>query len=189
MPDIEETVTPDPVRRARFEAVAAQVFEPLQRYLGRRASAADAEDALSDVMLTVWRRLDDAPESDVLPWCYGIARMTLANQRRSRSRHLRLIEKIEAQPPQPTTPDPADVGPDAELAAALAELSADDQEVLRLWAWEQLEPREIGPVLGISVNAATLRLGRARSRLGDALARQDFGPTGHQSVKGTQEAR
>ena len=35
----------DPALTRRFEAVAADVYEPLQRYLRRRASADDAADA------------------------------------------------------------------------------------------------------------------------------------------------
>lgn len=174
-------------RRERFEAIAEEVFQPLQRYLRRRTDRDAAEDALADVMLTVWRRLDDAPSERVLPWCYGIARNTLANQRRGRRRHLRLIERLEAEPGQNTAPDPADTGTDPELAAALQALSPDDREVLRLWAWEQLEPREIAPVLGISVNAATLRLSRARSRLAEGVVGQDRASSGHEPVEGTQE--
>lgn len=141
----------------RFEAVAEEVFDHLQRYLRRRAQPPDAEDALADVMLTVWRRIDDAPAEHILPWCYGIARRTLANQRRSRRRHLRLVERMGAEPRLEMSPDPADEGPGPELAEALASLADDDREVLRLWAWEQLEPREIAPVIGVSVNAASLR--------------------------------
>jgi len=172
-------------RRQRFEAIADEVFEPLQRYLRRRTRPADAEDALAEVMLTVWRRLDDAPSGMALPWCYGIARRALANQRRGMRRHLRLVEKIGSQPQQTSPPDTAEQGPDAELAAALDSLSDDDREVLRLWAWEQLEPREMAPVLDLSVNAATLRLSRARKRLADAIAGQDHSPAGHRSVEGT----
>ena len=51
---------------------AAEVYEPLQRYLRRRAHADDAADALADTLLVVWRRLDDVPD-DPLPWCYGAA--------------------------------------------------------------------------------------------------------------------
>lgn len=173
------------VRRQRFESIAAEVYEPLQRYLRRRAGAQDAEDALADVMLTIWRRLDDAPRDNALPWSYGIARRVLANQRRGRSRHLRLVERIESERPPTSVPDPADDGPDPELAAALASLTEDDQELLRLWAWERLEPREIAPVLGITVNAATLRLSRARGRLGDAITRQNPSRTGHKTGEGT----
>ncbi len=149
-------------RRLRFEAVAEEVYEPLQRYLRRRARPSDAEDALAEALLTIWRRLDDVPQDAPLPWCYGVARRVLSNQRRSQRRHLRLVEKMKAEPAPAVAPDYAEAGTDPELEAALVSLSAEDQEVLRLWAWEQLEPREIAPVLAVSVNAATLRLSRAR---------------------------
>ena len=38
-------------------------------------------------------------------------------------------------------------------------------EILRLWAWEQLEPSEIAVVLDISTVTARVRLHRARRRL------------------------
>lgn len=172
-------------RRQRFEAIADEVFEPLQRYLRRRARPADAEDVLAEAMLTIWRRLDDIPADGALPWSYGIARRALANQRRGQGRHLRLVERIESQPQQAAMGDPADEGPDPELATALASLSSEDREVLRLWAWEQLEPREIAPVLDLTVNAATLRLSRARKRLGREMTRQNHSPAGHTWVEGT----
>jgi RNA polymerase sigma-70 factor (ECF subfamily) len=84
-------------------------------------------------------------------------------------------------------PDHAEVGADPELTAALDALSADDREIIRLWAWEQLEPREIAPTLEITVNAATLRLSRARSKLANHLARQDPQPSGHEPAEGTRE--
>jgi RNA polymerase sigma-70 factor (ECF subfamily) len=41
--------------------------------------------------------------------------------------------------------------------------------VLRLWAWEQLAPREIAVVLGVTPNAASIRLHRATRRLRERL--------------------
>lgn len=64
------------------------------------------------------------------------------------------------------------VGGDPDLLAALTGLSAGDKEVLILWAWEGLEPREIAVVLDISVNAATIRLHRAKQRLGTGRDRR-----------------
>ena len=58
---------------------------------------------------------------------------------------------------------------DPALEAALAGLSAADREVLRLWAWEGLAPREIGVALDISANAASIRLHRATKRLRSRL--------------------
>lgn len=182
-------MNPESDRRQEFEAIAEEVFEPLQRYLRRRALPADADDALSEVLLTVWRRLDDAPEDHVLPWCYGIARRVLANQRRGRDRHLKLVRRMGSQPDRQVMPDPADAGGDPELEVALSKLAEDDREVLRLWAWEQLEPREMAPVLGVSVNAATLRLSRARRKLADSLIGQNHPRSGHKRVEGTQGTR
>jgi RNA polymerase sigma-70 factor, ECF subfamily len=176
-------------RRQRFEDVSDEVFQPLQRYLRRRANPADADDALSDVMLTIWRRLDEVPQGRALPWSYGVARKTLANQRRSQARRLRLVQRMESEPRVRVSPDPATEGPDAELTTALDALKDQDREILRLWAWEQLEPREIATVLGLTVNAATLRLSRAKKGLSAELSRQDDDGSGHKWVEGTQESR
>ena len=55
-------------RRDRFEALVADVYDPLQRYIRRRVAVDEAGDVLSDVLLTMWRRLEDVPEGAVLPW-------------------------------------------------------------------------------------------------------------------------
>jgi RNA polymerase sigma-70 factor (ECF subfamily) len=171
--------------RQRFELVAAQVYEPLQRYLRRRASPDDAADALSDVLLTVWRRLDDVPTDLPLPWCYGVARRCLANQRRGAERHLRLVERISSE----AATSPTHESDDRALEAALAEMSESDQELLRLWAWEQLEPREIATVLQTTPNAVSLRLTRAKAKLESKLTRQDSSTAGQKRDRHTEEHR
>lgn len=172
----------------RYEEIAGAVFEPLQRYLRRRAPRHDAEDVLSDVLLTLWRRVDDVPVGSEIPWAYGVARRALANQRRGNQRHLRLVEKLQSEPAT-IHPDPAESSADPDLEAAMSRLDIADREVLSLWAWEQLEPREVATVLGTSVNAATLRLSRAKKRLRAELGRQNSPLAGHNPVKGTKERR
>lgn len=163
----------DRARTERFEAVFGRVYEPLQRYLRRRADPATAEDVLAETLTTIWRRLDDVPVDLELAWCYSVARQTLANSRRARDRHLRLVDKVGSiGRAGPTDSAPADAGIDAtdpELDAALVAVSPDDREVLRLWAWEQLEPREIAAALDITPNAASIRLHRAKGHLREAL--------------------
>ena len=44
-----------------FEDVVNEVYEPLQRYLRRRTDPTTAEDVLADVLLVLWRRVDDIP--------------------------------------------------------------------------------------------------------------------------------
>lgn len=179
----ERVADPEALRRARFEAVAAEVHEPLQRYLRRRATPADAEELFDDVLLVAWRRLDDVPPGAALPWCYGVARRALANQRRSTRRRRNLLERLSGVP-APVFMADTDV---PELESALEQLSEDDRELLRLWAWEQLEPREIAVVLGITVNAASLRLGRAKKRLQAGYVRQNGELSGHMVHRHTGE--
>jgi RNA polymerase sigma-70 factor (ECF subfamily) len=179
----------DAERRLRFEAIAAEVYDPLQRYLRRRVAADDAGDLLSDVLLVIWRRLDDVPADNPVPWVYAVARRVLSNHRRSVGRRLHLVQKLESEPTPTMVADPAESLADPDLARALATLPAHDQEVIRLWAWEQMEPREIASVLGSTANAVSLRLSRARKKLGDELSRQDPHTSGHIAERHAEEHR
>lgn len=179
----------DDERRARFEALVRAVVVPLRRYAARRTDAGTAEDVVADALLVLWRRLDDVPAGAELPWCYGVARRCLANAERSARRERRLSERIiRLDPPPVVAPVDDDRLPDPALARALATLTADDRELLRLWAWEDLAPREMAAVLGVSANAVSIRLYRARRRLAAALgeAGKSRGPAGHTRSKGTE---
>ncbi len=164
----------DADRERRFEAIVAQVYEPLQRYLGRRAPADDVSELLNDVLLVLWRRVDDLPIDDLHPWSYGIAKRCLANQRRGNDRRLRLVGRLAAE--RPVAPSESN---DA-LMRALDELGESERELVRLWAWEQLEPREIAIVLDTTANAVSLRLARARRKLASAIERQNHISAGHE---------
>lgn len=166
-------------RAQRFEALAAEVGEPLQRYLRRRCAPDDVDDALADVLLVLWRRLDDVP-AEALPWTYGVARRVLANTRRSEDRRLSLVSRLKRErPPEPAVPDDR-------VGAALARLRQPDREVLRLWAWEGLEPRDLAVVLECSSGAAASRLSRARAALRSELG-QDRDAAGHEGEQQGEE--
>lgn len=169
------TEASDLERRRRFEDVVESVHIPLQRYLARRTDVTSAEDVLGDVLLVLWRRCDDIPADGTLAWSYAVARRCLANHRRGNQRRLRLLTRL-ADPPAPSGPAAAD----PRLVQALHSLSEGDRELLRLWAWEQLPPREIAIVLDISPNAASIRLHRATRRLRDRLAVGKIRPGGGQ---------
>jgi RNA polymerase sigma-70 factor (ECF subfamily) len=108
----------------RFEQLYAQHADAISTYVRRRAPEDAVDDVVSDVFLVCWRRLDDVPEN-ALPWLYAVARNTLANERRRRGRQHHVSVDV-AYEPEP-------VG-DSALAAAFAELSDRDREVLRLVA-------------------------------------------------------
>ena len=63
-----------------------------------------------------------------------------------------------------TTPLITPVDHATAIARVLAALPPRDAEVLRLWAWEQLDSDEIAYVLGTSSTAARVRLHRAKRR-------------------------
>jgi RNA polymerase sigma-70 factor (ECF subfamily) len=177
---------PDP-RRVRFEGLVGEVLAPLQRYLRRRVAAEVAEDALADTLLVLWRRLDAVPDAagEALPWAYAVARRCLANHQRAGHRHLRLVGRLSGQlPAQERVAPPADSSfdGDPDLDAALGALSADDRELLQLWAWEQLEPKEMAMVLGVTPNAVSIRLHRARTKLGRGMERKNLPGGGHSSL-------
>ena len=169
------------------EALLASVFElayaPLMAYARRRiAQLSDAEDVVAETFVVVWRRLDDLPrrEAERLPWLFGIARRVLANQRRAAARRGRLRERMEAGNASQILHSPS---PIPAVLDAIGRLSDNDQEILRLVAWEGLTHAEVGVVLGVSPNAAAIRLHRARARLERAM----HGPSG--DMKGVRRVR
>ena len=171
-------------REARFEAAVTEVYEPLQRYFGRRARPEDVSELLNDALLVIWRRLDDIPWSDIRPWSYGVAKRCLANQRRGDRRRLRLVGQVASQAPVTALDQEIEVG-DVEnpaLSVALAELEDAERELIRLWAWEQLEPREIAIVLETTANAISLRLTRAKKKLASSIERQNRDRAGHEGL-------
>lgn len=175
-----------PDRRGRFETLALEVAEPLRRYAVRRTDPDTAQDVVADALLVLWRRLDEVPEAGVLPWCYAVTRLCLNNAKRAQRRQRGLLARITMLDPPIVAAPADDFVADFELHEALGRLSADDRELLRLWAWESLPPAEISLVLGISANAVSIRLHRARKRLASNLVPQDgkiHGLTGQEQVQ------
>lgn len=172
----------------RFQVLAAEVYEPVQRYVRRRVGLDAVDDVVSETMLTLWRRLDDIPPEAELAWAYGVARRQIANHRRSAGRHLQLLARAASEPQQTSLLDhPLDF----ELHTALGDLGESDRELLRLWAWEQLEPAEIAAVLGLTSNATAIRLHRAKKKLGNHLenARKSEASSGHSHRESSKEER
>ena len=154
----------EPERRRRFDALFASYRSDIVAYCTwRAASASDAQDAVAEVFLTAWRRLDELPEGDAARvWLYATARRVTANQRRASRRRYALLERLarEAAPfPQEST--------DREETAvhdALRALRPCDREILLLAEWEGLTPTQIARVMGCLTVTARGRLHRARHR-------------------------
>ncbi len=154
-----------------FEALFTRYHGPVRAYASRRAPD-DADDIVADVFAVAWRKREGVPDN-ALPWLYAVAAREMLHTFRAHDRRDRLGLRLQA-----TTllvhPDPAEqiagrLDAQAPVTRALALLPERDAEVLRLWAWEHLEPAEIALVLGISSVASRVRLHRARRRLESIL--------------------
>ena len=162
-----------------FAAIYANHRDDVWLYCRRRVGADRVDDAVADVFLAVWRRLDDAPgEGSSLPWLYRICYLTISNHWRSLSRSSRLQRRAAALgiEPQPGIDDQVVQRQALRVVVDLLdELTPKEAEVLKLSAWEGLGPGEIAEVVGISHEAARQRLSRARRRLIDLYTKQQGG--------------
>lgn len=167
-------------REDDFRRLYADHFDAVLGFTLRRTDRPeDAADAAADTFLVAWRRVGHVPAGDAArPWLYGVARRTLANQRRGEGRRAALGQRLRVQVAQAMADLADEVVHRADLTAAMARLSARDEEVLQLHLWEGLEPREIGEVLGLPGTVVRPRLSRAKARLRDLLGNDPL-PSGH----------
>ncbi len=144
-----------------FEQLHRATYWQVVRYFLRRGHGdATARDVTSEVFMAAWRQPQVAEVS--LLWLYGVSRNLDRNHRRSERRRSLLLDRLRHQPPPAPGADPSDV---VLVRDALSRLPVADQEILMLSSWEGLAPAELAQVLGVSANAASVRLHRARGRL------------------------
>lgn len=178
------------VYRALFDANHRAI---LAYALRRTASAQDAADVASEVMVVAWRRIDDVPSGDAARlWLYGVARNVLANHRRGGRRRDRATARLAAELER-VVDDPAGTVTDGLwVRDALSRLGDVDREVLTLTSWEGLSPTEVGVTLDIPAATVRTRLHRARARMRSELeagAAERNGPSGHERGDGCQPVR
>ena len=167
----------DTQQKRRFDALFRENVAGIASYCGWRSRTdGDGEDAVADVFLIAWRRLDDVPDGDqARPWLYAVARRVLANQARADARRGKLNAHLGAQPARLETEEDPRV---ALVHEALAALSPRDREVLLLAEWEGLTPAEIARVMQIPRVTARGRLHRARRRFRAVFEPLAVGATG-----------
>lgn len=144
----------------------------VRAYARRRMDAAAADDLVAEVFLVAWRRLDELP-ADPLPWLLGVARRVAANRRRAEARSSRLTERLRGSEAVAFYDLPVSVDQGSGVLRALRSLSARDQEVLMLVAWDGLERPQAAAALGMAPGTFAVRLHRARRRFARALALQN----------------
>jgi RNA polymerase sigma-70 factor (ECF subfamily) len=166
-----DVIRADSERERRFDALFAEHVAGIGSYCRWRSpSSVDGEDAVAEVFLIAWRRVDEVPAgTGARAWLYAVARKVLANQARASARRERLTEKLGAQPVASETEDAAQI---ALVRDALAGLAPGDREILLLSEWEGLTPSEIATVIRCPVVTVRGRLYRARRRFRAAFDSQ-----------------
>lgn len=159
---------------AAFEDFYRCHVEAVTRFLARRA---DDPHMVADLVAEVFIAVLDSAHTyrpglgSELGWLYGVARNTLAAERRRTAREVRLARRIAGR----RLLDPDDVSRmeerlDAERPArqaieAMAGLPDSERAVLELVAVDQLTVGEAAAALGIRQGTARVRLHRARRSL------------------------
>ena len=162
---------PTRMRWQRFTCLYERTRPRVYAFAVSHAGLQLAEEIVSEVYLTAWRKLADIPQPE-LPWLLSVARNVTANQFRATVRQRSIAAELQAwtQAGRPAAPDIADqVTERHAVLAALGTLSAPDRDLLTLVAWHGLTPAAAAGVMGCSTAAYFVRLHRARRRLERAL--------------------
>jgi RNA polymerase sigma-70 factor (ECF subfamily) len=153
-----------------YAAHAARLFA----YARRHGDSATAEDLVADAFEVALRRLDAVPHDpgEARAWLIGTVRRLAANRRRrdaTRDQHWRSAVRDGWHAAAGASAEEVVAERDA-CVSALAALTDTDREALLLVAWEGLSPDQAAAVLGLTTNAFSVRLHRARRRLEVRLA-------------------
>ncbi|MFE2432701.1 RNA polymerase sigma factor [Streptomyces sp. NPDC059373] len=154
-----------------FTPLVEKYSPALHGYFARRVPGA-ADDLLAEAWLQAFaaRRTFDASRGSARGWLFGVARNVLAGYVRRAAREGAAPGADVTDPWQAVDQrlDAAALAP--ALRRALAELPAEEREVMLLVSWEQLTPTEAAAAVGIPAGTARSRLHRARGRLRNHLA-------------------
>ncbi|MBI5709193.1 MAG: sigma-70 family RNA polymerase sigma factor [Candidatus Eisenbacteria bacterium] len=134
-----------------YDRHAALLYPVCHRIL--RAEA-DAEDALQDAWLQVWRRsaVYDARRGTVAAWLLAVARSRALERRRGLAARGRAEHAADAEPVTPPAEPPAGAAPgqpDVSARDALAQLEPQQRQALELAYFRGLSPGEIAARLGV----------------------------------------
>jgi RNA polymerase sigma-70 factor (ECF subfamily) len=140
---------------------------PIAKFLYRRVDGNDVDDLASEVFGVAWRKGSTVTVGEELPWLYRVATNLVANHRRKNARAARLLASLFAPDTSPSAESLAVA--DISLASAWGELPPKSREVLALTAIDGLSVTEVAASLGITPNAVSVRLARARTQLRTAL--------------------
>ncbi|MGH8915873.1 MAG: RNA polymerase sigma factor, partial [Acidimicrobiia bacterium] len=92
----------------RFRLLFDGHLNDLRAYCRRRLAPDEVDDAVAEVFVVAWRKLEKVPPgNEARLWLYGVARNVVRNQTRSSRRRLRLGMRLAGNG-DPGDPEPAE---------------------------------------------------------------------------------
>ncbi len=143
--------------------------------------AAEAEDALQEVCLQIWRRAAtyDPKQSSVFSWAVLLARSRIIDRLRARGRRLRVITPTEAEQSPVETAEASTAESTAEtiqrneeavrVRSVLGSLPAEQRQAIEMAFFSELTHREIAAQLEQPLGTVKAHIRRGLLRLRDEL--------------------
>ena len=178
--DMVERIAAD-ADRAAFTRLFAYYAPRIKGYLLRLGlGAAEAEEVSQEVMVAVWRKAAtfDRTQASVATWIFRIARNRRIDAFRRDQRAVLDASDPVFQPEQAVAADKAaEAGErEAQLRAAVAELPAEQRDLVRVAFYEDLSHSQVAERTGLPLGTVKSRLRLAFAKLKLRLA--DKGETG-----------
>jgi len=152
-------------RHDHFRELAGRITAPVAAYLARRLyplSSAELDDLVEEVLVIVWRRQESIPADAEIAWAIGVARNVRRNAVRKYNNGQAAYDQLRGSTVSPSAED--NVVADDSVRRALESLTDDDRDLLLLHYWDGIATPDLAVILGISPNAAAVRLSRALQR-------------------------
>ncbi|MET0556203.1 MAG: sigma-70 family RNA polymerase sigma factor [Vicinamibacteria bacterium] len=139
-------------------------------FVAKRVGPDDAEDVLQAAFARAAAHADEVRDDErVVAWFYRILRNAVADHWRGRAASRRIDEALAAEP-WPEAAAPPDTAALCRCFEPLvATLPPDQARVLRRVDLEEARPVDVAAELGVTANAAMVRLHRARRALRERL--------------------
>lgn len=144
-------------------------------------SAEEAEDALQEAFMVIWRRAPtyDAEYGAVFTWAVHLTKCKIIDHLRSRDRRLRVVTSDgEDEPAERLEPNGVDAAARADrneragrMRQVVGELPAEQSEVIELAFYGDLTHHEISARLGQPLGTVKARIRRALLKLRDRVGK------------------
>ena len=180
-------------RMSQLYCLVEQEIPRLRRYARALTRASDrAEDLVQDTLLRALTKLHLwQPGTDIRAWLFTIMHHQYVNTVRREAREATTVVDIEhVSSNLVATTDPTARRQLVELDRALAQLSAEQREVLLLVGLEGMDYDSVAQILGVPIGTVRSRLSWGRERLRELMGRvrepQSAGESAHTEMQGTR---